>query len=221
MQRNAQILLAPTDAVANTIALSQKPAAGGVQALAINGASAAGGVATLDIARRIAIASDGDDHLRTFTITGTRRGNAISEKLAGPNIASVSSLKDYDTVPSITVDANTAGNITAGTNSELSTGWIVIDRYDSNGVGCGVQFVAGTCTWTIESTVDEPFPSGNVNPSTDIYLTPTPHPEAQGKQTADQAAYTTPVNAIRLHLTAFSSGAQILFKLAPGAVGGV
>lgn len=221
MQRNAQILLAPADAVANTIALSQMPAAGGTQALVLNGASVTGGVAVLDTGRRVAIASDGDDHLRNFTITGTRRGNVISEKILGPNVGSVSSSKDYDTITSVTVVGNTNGNITVGTNSELSTQWVVIDRYDSNGVGCAVQFVAGNCTWTAESTMDEPFPSAGVNPPQDIVLAPNPHPEAQGKIVADTFAYTTPVNAIRLHLTAFSSGAQILFKLAPGAVGGV
>ena len=136
MQRNISVTLAPADAVANSIATSQAPGAAGN--LTLNGAAMSGGNVTFDTPRRIAIHSTGDESGKTFTVTGVNRyGKPISEVLAGPAAnASVNTLNDFGNgALVIAISAASAGNITVGTSQTVSTPWIVIDRYDSNGIG--------------------------------------------------------------------------------------
>ena len=99
---------------ADGVCQSQTPAAGGEQALTINGAQASGGVATFVAARLITIASASDDSGRTFTVTGTDvNGNAQSETIAGP-ATTVTGTLYFRTVTEVLVDENTAGAITVG-----------------------------------------------------------------------------------------------------------
>lgn len=99
---------------ADGVCQSQTPAAGGEQALTINGAQASGGVATFVAARLITIASASDDSGRTFTVTGTDvNGNAQSETIAGP-ATTVTGTKYFRTVTEVLVDDDTAGAITVG-----------------------------------------------------------------------------------------------------------
>lgn len=226
MQRLKSVTLAPVAAVANGISTSQKPAAGGAQSLTITGSLAAGGVATMDLARRVAIASSADDSGRTFTITGTdRRGNAQTETITGPNTATVTSLKDFKTVTAVSVDDNTAGNITVGTNGKISTQWLPVDRLGVRSLGIGVR-QSGVATWTIEHAMQSPFtagvgvlpPGGIANPP---YLTPYPHPVLQDKTVGDYGAYDgAAITAVRLTITAFTAGASLTADFAPGFVGG-
>ena len=103
-----------TAADADGVCQSQTPAAGGEQALTINGAQASGGVATFVAARLITIASASDDSGRTFTVTGTDvNGNAQSETIAGP-ATTVTGTKYFRTVTEVLVDDDTAGAITVG-----------------------------------------------------------------------------------------------------------
>jgi hypothetical protein len=93
---------------------SQTPAAGGEQALTINGALSSGGVATFVAARFITIASAADDSARTFTVTGTDvNGNVQTEVIAGP-ATTVTGTKYFRTVTEVLVDDDTAGAITVG-----------------------------------------------------------------------------------------------------------
>ena len=99
---------------ADGVCQSQTPAAGGEQALTINGAQASGGVATFVAARLITIASASDDSGRTFTVTGTDvNGNAQTETIAGP-ATTVTGTKYFRTVTEVLVDDDTAGAITVG-----------------------------------------------------------------------------------------------------------
>src|ERR1700743_2004712 len=95
MQRNMSVSLAPTDAVANSIALSQAP--GGAGNLTLNGAAMSGGKVAMDIPRRIGIHSTGDETGKTFTVTGVdRQGNVQTETLKGPAAnATVGTTKDF------------------------------------------------------------------------------------------------------------------------------
>jgi len=73
-------------------------------------------VVTLDTARRIGIASNGNDSGITFTITGLDWANApISEVVTGASGATASSVLDYLVVYSIVASAATASTITVGT----------------------------------------------------------------------------------------------------------
>ena len=103
-----------TAADVDGVCQSQTPAAGGEQALTINGALSSGGVATFVAARLITIASASDDSGRTFTVTGTDvNGNAQSETIAGP-ATTVTGTLYFRTVTEVLVDENTAGAITVG-----------------------------------------------------------------------------------------------------------
>lgn len=221
MQRLRTVTLAPAAAVANNIATSQKPAAGGVQALTLNGALVSGGVATLDIARRVAIASSADDSARTFVVTGTNRyGDVQTETIKGP-ATTVNTLKDFKTVTSITVDANTAGNLTVGTSGVASSPWIPVDRNGIRDIGIGCR-VSGTANYTIEHTFEDPFrpPTSGINQVTDFYLTPYPHPTlaAQSSNQFGNYADTVP-SAVRLTLNSFTAPGSVSADFAPGFAG--
>ena len=106
----ADTTAADTDGVCQ----SQTPAAGGEQALTINGALSSGGVATFVAARLITIASASDDSARTFTVTGTDvNGNVQTETIAGP-ATTVTGTLYFRTVTEVLVDDDTAGAITVG-----------------------------------------------------------------------------------------------------------
>lgn len=173
--------------------------------LTINGALASGGVATFDVARRVAIVSAADDSAVTFTVYGTdRNGIVISESLLGGNIATVYTEYDFKTVTRIATSGN-AGSLTVGTNGVASTAWVPHDSYPSPfNVGGRVLFSAGaSLTAKIEITNDDVQNLTNVQTGRNI--------------DADDSAYTglttdtlfniiAPIVASRLTITAFTSG---------------
>src|ERR1700740_493972 len=82
----------------NNIALSQTPTA----SFTINGSLATGGVATLDVARRVLFTPAGNESANKFTITGTdAAGNVITDVVAGGNATATYSAMDFKTVTSI------------------------------------------------------------------------------------------------------------------------
>lgn len=218
MQRLSSVTLAPAVLSANAIALAQAP--GGAGNLVLNGALVAAGVATLDVARRVGITSAGNDSARTFTITGTdRRGNAQVEALAGSNGGLAGSLKDFLTVSNIAINGASAGNVTVGTTGVVSSQWFPVDRLKAFSLGVSVEVGAVAPTYTIETTLDDPFTPGvGVNPVTDFYLKPYAHPFLDGKNTSLSSAITTPITAVRLTLTAFAANASAKATFAPGPV---
>lgn len=142
-------------AVANAICLSQTPGAAG--ALTINGGAAVNGVATNTAATQVTITSAGNDSGKTFVITGTdASGNALSESITGPNIATVTSVNFYLTVTSLTISAAAAGAITSGFNAVGVTAPLPLDTYARPQVGVQVD-VSGTVNWTLQQTDDDPF----------------------------------------------------------------
>ncbi len=222
MQRNASVSLTPTALSANGISLSQKPAAGGVQALTITGALAAAGVATLPQVRRVGIKSDADDTGRTFTVTGTDRyDRRVVETLVGPGLGlTVNTLNDFKTVTGVSVDGNTAGNITVGTSGVISSQWIPLDRISVANLGIGVH-QNGVANWTVEYAMEDPFTPGvGVLPDSGMpsfYLTPYPHANLTA-QAANKAGFLTgqPATAVRLTLNSFTAPVTVTMDLAPG-----
>jgi hypothetical protein len=112
-------------------------------------------VVTLDTARRIGIASNGNDSGITFTITGLDWANApISEVVTGASGATASSVLDYLVVYSIVASAATASTITVGTTSVAGSPWIRFDEWALAGVTA--QFVAvGTVNYTYQTSGDD------------------------------------------------------------------
>ena len=142
---------------ASTTAVCTAQAVAAAGDLTIDGASASGGVATLDQARRVLITSAGDDSGITFTVYGTNStGNTISEVLTGSNAGTVQSTMDFKTVTQVAASGAAAGNVSVGTSGVASTPWQVLD-FARNPVNVGMRFnVSGTVNFTLELTMDDP-----------------------------------------------------------------
>lgn len=209
MQRIKRFSVAPAAMDDDGISVSQTP--GGAGALTITGALASGGVATLDIPRRVMISCAGNNSGRTFTITGTSDGEkVISETITGPNATTVSSLKDYKTVTGVSINGASTGAVKIGTTDGttgtastpcMSTPWCPIDRYDYNGVALGIE-VTGTINYTVQHTLTDPNTGPLDNP--DKYLTPYAHPTIAAKTANDFATYSHPLSAVRVTVNSYT-----------------
>jgi hypothetical protein len=226
--RPRKIVWAVPAGTANGICQSQTPGAGGP--LTLNGSLVSAGVASLSSAncsqRRVAIASTANDAARTFTIVGTAAaqgsgdtGPVIQESLGGPNASSVTSVLDYATVTSISVDAATAGAITAGTNASASTPWQQpeLELVDPPfAIGLGIFLVSGSATWGVEHQFDRVRPAKDWVMAPDVF----PHSSIGPGQTASHDGnYAFPVTAFRLSVTA-GTGTLNFHWLQQGVVGG-
>lgn len=144
-------------ASANNIATSQTPLAAGN--LTINGALASGGVATLDVARRVLFTPAGAEGTNTtiWTVYGTDwNGNSISEAVAGVNNPSTTyTLYDYKTVTRIAVNKAQAGAVTVGTNAIASSRPIFLDTFAPAPTAIQVT-VSGTVNYTVRQSLDDP-----------------------------------------------------------------
>jgi len=139
-------------ASANGYALSQAGTAG--TPLTLNG-SITGGVA--DAPRRLIITSAGNDSGITFKIIGRQiaNGPTVTEILPGANVGAAQSALDYAQVISITPSANTAANVTAGTNGVASSSWIRLDTYGYAPISLEA-IVTGTVNYTVEAADRDP-----------------------------------------------------------------
>lgn len=144
-------------ASANNICLSQTPSS----AFTINGALATGGVATLDVARRVLFTPVGNEASNTFTITGTNAsGLAQTEILTGANAVSFYSNLDFKTVSAISCSAAASGAITVGTNTIASSAWVRFDEFALSQVA--IQCTAtGSVTYTVQQTLQDPNSATN------------------------------------------------------------
>jgi hypothetical protein len=191
--------LSPAAAAANNIALSQSPAAG---AITLNGSLVSGGVATLDVPRRVIITSGGNDSGITFTVTGTNRfGGALSESGPGGNIAAMSTSQDFKTVTSVTHTGTVAGTVTVGTSGVTSSEWIQINDKATVMTPIGIAVaVTGTVNYTVEYTYELNPPSGFPVPYS-ISAGPLTGKTASGE---GGAAFNFPIGAVRLTLNSFT-----------------
>lgn len=212
-----QVVLGPLAAAdADGICQSQTPAGGGVQSLTINGALASGGVATMDIARRVLLTTAADETARTFTITGTDRyGNTQTESMAGVNATTAYTELDFKTVTSITVDDDTAGAITFGTNTIASSAWIPVDYY-RNPINIGMRVdvsSGGSLDWSIQHTEEPVFNSQGP------FLV-AGHDTLVGQTTSAQGNYAYPIAAFRITLNSWTSGYVTMGATQAGLLGG-
>lgn len=138
----------------DSIAASQTPAAGGEQALAIDGAFASGGVATLDTPRQVVFTFAADETGQSFLVTGTsRKGSQVVEAVAG-TAASATTVQAFATVTEILIDQDSAGAIEVGTATVVRTSWYPID-YIRNPVNVGLALTVGAAVadLTVELTL--------------------------------------------------------------------
>lgn len=110
---------APAVSDADGAALAQAVAAAGN--LTLNGALAAGGVVSFDVARGVvAVSTDIGDTTQALTFTGTDEyGAALVETITLNGTTSVQGKKAFKSVTQIAISAATIGNVSAGTSKVL------------------------------------------------------------------------------------------------------
>ncbi|RJO60813.1 MAG: hypothetical protein C4542_08165 [Dehalococcoidia bacterium] len=167
----------------DAICLAQTPAAGGSQALTINGTLASSGVATTDVPRHVIIASTADDSARTFTIVGTNDyGDKLTEVVSGPNTATTRGLQRFKTVTSVTVDDDTAGAISVGTdyiiNVRRPVKIVSAILRDSDGYDAVIKVIDKNRYDEIGDKDEAGAPTklyyDRVNPTGEVYIHPVP-----------------------------------------------
>jgi hypothetical protein len=151
-------ILAASNATA--VAASQSPGTG---TITLNGGLVSGGVATLDSQRRVVLVSGGNDSAITFTLFGTNdAGFPISETLAGGNTTAVSTL-DYKTITNIVHSGTVTSTLVVGTGNTGSSLWQITNwNADPFQIGYYIESRAGTATFALEYTMDDP----NILPGT-------------------------------------------------------
>lgn len=166
------ISLSLTAATANGIAQSQSGTAG--TALTLNGSLVSAGVAVLGtVARRVIITPAANESTNTFTIVGTDRyGRSQTEALAGvanPSIAQTA--HDFLTVTSIEPTNNTAGTVTAGTNTVASSDAFICDALITTANYSCAVVTSGTVNYSIQESYDDLGPDWDQANNTAVWFT--------------------------------------------------
>lgn len=198
------------------VCASQSPGAAGN--LTINGASASGGVATLDAARRIIITSGGNDSAKTFTVYGTGGSwlgdTPISETVTGANVGAAQTNQDFLTVTRVAINAASAGTVKVGTNGVGSGAWVAWNmNADPFSVSAWGVIKTGSPTWQVDVSYDDVF--GTWLPSGQTYPTAVTYQSMVNLTDDDDGQLTSPVRASRLTLTAVG-GVQLVQQQAGG-----
>lgn len=198
---------------ANNIATSQSPGAG---AITLNGSTVTGGVATLDVQRRVLITSGSSDAGITFTVRGTNgAGNAITDTFAGGAVTATSNL-DFKTVTSVTHTGSVASTITIGTSAVGSSLWQIINfNANPTNIGYEVELRSGAASFTMDYTLDDPniLPgTGGLNAAGLGYSLPVASTSAAVTTTG---SFTSPIVAWRL-TTLTGTGTLVVRALQSG-----
>lgn len=199
---------------ANNIALSQTPAGAG--ALTLNGALVSGGVATLDIPRRVLFTTVSNESAKTFTVTGTDWfGNVITEAVTGPNATTGYTVRDYKTVTSITVSAALTGAVTVGTNDVASSQPFVPDTNISPyNIALSIT-VTGTINYTVQYTFDDVMAPSYIT-STANWVD---HPSLTSKTATLDSNIAYPVTGVRIRQN--SGTGSVVFVIIEAGGGGM
>lgn len=197
-------------AAANNICLSQTP--GGAGALTLNGSTVSGGVATLDTQRVVLITSAGNDSARTFTVKGTdENGLAITESLAGGNIAAVSTVNNFKTVTSVSIDGAAAAGVTVGTSGVGASKPVPLDqRLTPANIGL-IAEVTGTVNYDIQYTFDDVY-----DPSLASSLNWLSISALTGKTATTDGSLGVPASAVRTKINSGAGSVKLVVVQAGG-----
>ena len=182
----------------------------GGTALTLNGALVSRGVAVIatGFGQKVTVTSAGNDSGITFAIVGLDPdGTQITETLTGANTAAANSTNYYSKVISITPSGNTAAAVIVGVLSAQlaqSKSLRVNGQQMDFKLGLYVDVVSGTLTYTAQYTYQQPEDTYTVSYSS----------SADWRSVDGLAALTADgvsnifykVNAVRLILTAYTSG---------------
>jgi len=133
----------------------------GAGALTITGDLATSSVATMDVARHVAVYCAGDVNTVTFTITGTDRyGHAISETITGVNTGTTNGTKNFKTVTAVATDASIGTDCEVGTTDQAETALRPVS-YRGGGFTYQVRLSgSASLTWAFEYTNENVLAQG-------------------------------------------------------------
>lgn len=197
---------APTAVDTDGVCASQSPGAG---AILINGALATGGVATFGAAQKVRLTSGGNDSGITFTFVGTDAdGKPQRETVNGTNASNSDTTKFYKTITAITASAAVATTIIVGNLiASVSPSFLCNTAINPFNLNLYAQLVSGTATFGMDYTFDEPGPLATW--IADATIT--------AKSASTESTLTKPITALRMNLTASSSGVVSLRVIQAGA----
>lgn len=164
--------------------------------LLINGALAVGGVATLDVQRRVELESANDLSTVNFTVVGTDdQDRQVTEVITGPNAGVSSGSRDFKTVTQVSVDAAVT-NVEVGTNGLGASREVPMDQYSSApfNVGLGVLF-NGVADVTVQFTFDDVYAGDGIVADAFQWLD---HPDLSAVVANADGTFIAPVTACRL-----------------------
>lgn len=209
------LLTLPAMAAADADAIATSQSAAGAENLTLDGTLATDGVASLDISRRVGIASAGDDTGITFTVTGTNRhGATISETVDGANAGTAETELDFATVTRVATSGATASTVEVGTTDQASSAWAPLDHYQTPfHVSVALQNVEGG-TYDVEHTFDPMMRRSPSDPPA-VFA----HDSLTGQTGAEDGNYSFPIAAVRFTRTAGTAAAEMSVQQA-GVRGG-
>jgi hypothetical protein len=164
------------------------------------------GVLTFATPQHVTITTTSDETGETFTVVGAdRNGLALTEALAGPNATVVVGTKNFATVTSVTGTADATG-VTAGVNGTCESQWVPTNYRGSDfNIGVAVENSA-TCTMTVQHTFDDVQADGFVEDDATLHS----HETIAAVTANTDGNYASPPTAIRLKITAHTSGTATL-----------
>lgn len=116
------------------------------------------------VSRTVSLTSANNLSASNFTITGTYRGSAQSETIAGPNANTVETTVYFDSVTQISVNGAVNG-IRAGTGTTGFTRWFWRDNNRSiSAISIQVEVINATVDYTFQITLDNV--NSDANPAT-------------------------------------------------------
>lgn len=207
MSKSTSVTCAPTAVDADGVSASQTPGAG---AILINGALATAGVATFGAAQLVRLTSAGNDSGITFTFIGTDAdGNAQTQTVAGTNASNSDTTKYFKTITSITKSGATAGAIVVGNLIASVSQTLKLDTsINPFNVSLNAELVSGTATFAAQITY------GDDNAYHSLWVD---HATIAAKTATFAGTQTNPIPAMRLILSASSSGVVRLRAIQAGA----
>jgi hypothetical protein len=162
--------------------------------------------------QHVTLTASTDESGGTWIVYGLDRyQNVVSESITGPNATTITTTGNFAVVTRVDVDA-AATNVTVGVDGTCESGWLTLDTYSRDfEVSMGIN-LGGTATYSVQHTFDDVY-SSTFDEDAANQLT---HASLVG-QTADaDGTYISPVAAVRLALTAHTSGNAVFTVLQAG-----
>jgi hypothetical protein len=155
--------------------------------------------------QHVAIYSAADDTGDTFTVTGLDRyGNVMTEAITGLDTDTALGTKNFARVDDVTSSGASTGAVEVGVVGTCESQWLVLNYRGGDfnvGIGCDIS-TGGGATYAVQHTFNDVFVLGFVEDDA-VAIT---HSTLTGETTNQDGNYTNPPAAMRLALTAFTSG---------------